>query len=342
MKIIKFYESEGTLKLRADNLEDLWAIQRIIFKDDFVKSETKRRFRPEEGDIGELKDVVIKIKVEKTELDKAASRLRITGKIVEGRPVEYIKKNSYHTLNIAPGDEFYITKGAWHDYLINVLKNAVQDSKRPRLGIIVVDDEKALSAYVLGYGIQFGKELYSHLSKRLSPKDFNEMQKKYFENVVDIIAGMRVDTVLVAGPGFTKDDIKKHMEDSGRMSKLGKNLVFESVSNSERSGVYELIKSEAVERILQKERIRLEFVLMEQFLKGLEIQKSVYGIENVRKALELHAITAMIVNDSVLGLEEIKTLLNLAENDRVNIEVFNSNDEVGEQLHAFKDIAAMY
>jgi len=342
MKIIKFYESEGTLKLRADNLEDLWAIQRIVFKDDFVKSETRRRFRPEEGDIGELKEVVIKIRVEKTELDKAASRLRITGKIVEGRPVEYVKKNSYHTLNIASGDELYITKSAWHDYLINVLKNAVQDSKRPRLGIIVIDEEKALSAYVLGYGIQFGKELYSHLSKRLSPKDFQEHERKYFDGVVDVIAGMRVDTVLVAGPGFAKDDIKKYLEDSGRGGKLDKNIVFESVSNSERSGVYELIKSEAVEKILQKERIRLEFTLMEQFLKGLEIQKSVYGIDNVKNALELHAITTLIVNDSVLGLEEIKVVLNLAENDRVAIEVFNSNDEVGEQLHAFKEIAAMY
>lgn len=342
MKIIKFYESEGTLKLKPENLEDLWVIERILFKGDFAKSETKRRFRPEEGDKGELKEVVIRIGVEKVELDKAASRLRITGKIVEGRPIEYIKKNSYHTLNIASGDELYITKTVWHDYLINVLKNAVKDSKRPRLGIVVIDEEKALSAYVLGYGIEFGRETYSHLSKRLSPKDFQEQQKKYFRTISDIIAGMRVDTVLVAGPGFTKDDIKKYMEENGITKKLAKNLIFESVSNSERSGVYELIKSETVGRILEKERIRLEFIMMEQFLKGLEVGKSVYGIENVKRSLELHAVTSMIVNDSVLSLPEIQNLLNLAENDGVTIEVFNSSDEVGEQLHSFKDIAAIY
>ncbi|MCL5114926.1 MAG: hypothetical protein M1528_00060 [Candidatus Marsarchaeota archaeon] len=125
MKILKFYETSGTLKLRLDTLEDLWAVQRIIFENDYVKSESMRRFRGNENDTGELKEVVIKLKVEKTELDKAANHLRIIGKITEGKPLEYIKLNSYHTLSIAPGDVIEITKEEWHDYLVQVIKNAV-------------------------------------------------------------------------------------------------------------------------------------------------------------------------------------------------------------------------
>ena len=36
---------------------------------------------------------------------------------MEGKPLEYIKINSYHTLNIAPGDIFEIIKSEWHDYI---------------------------------------------------------------------------------------------------------------------------------------------------------------------------------------------------------------------------------
>lgn len=60
MKIIKFYESSGTLKVKLDTVEDLWCIERIVFKGDMVKSESKRRFRSVDTDAGELKDVVIK------------------------------------------------------------------------------------------------------------------------------------------------------------------------------------------------------------------------------------------------------------------------------------------
>jgi protein pelota len=341
MKIIKFYESSGSLKLRVDTLEDLWTAQRIIFPNDLVKSESERKFKSNESDKGELKKVVITVRTEKTELDKDAERLRVLGKIVEGKPLEYIKLNSYHTLNIAPGDIFEIIKSEWHDYIIDVIRNAVSDSKRPRLGLIVLDEEKALPAYMLGYGVEFRNEIYSRLSKRMSQKDFQEQQKKYYDEILGVIKDMVVDTVVIAGPGFTKDDLKAHGESSGFLKKLNKRLFFENVSNSERSGVYELIKSDKFSMILQKERIRAEFKLIEEFLTNLSTGKSKYGIANVRSTLEGMEANLILVNDNVLGDPEIQQILGKAEKDGIKIEVINSGDEVGEQLHAFKDIASI-
>jgi protein pelota len=140
---------------------------------------------------------------------------------------------------------------------------------------------KALPAYVLGYGVEFRSEIYSRLSKRMSPKDFQEQQKKYFDAVLNIIKEMVVDTIVVAGPGFTKDDVKIYADNSGFWKGVTKKLIFENVSNAERSGIYELIKSNKVELILQKERIRTEFRLIEEFLTNLSTGKSKYGIANV-------------------------------------------------------------
>ena len=249
-KIIKFYESTGSMKVRIETMEDLWSLQRVIFPGDIVRSESERKFKPEDGSKGELKKVFITLRVEKSELDKAATRLRIGGKIVDGKPLEYVRLNSYHTINAAPDDVIEIVKEKWPGYVTQVIKGAVSDTRRPRLGLIVVDEEKALPAYLLGYGVEFKNEIYSGLSKRMSQKDFTEQQNKYYEKVLSIAGSMDVDTIVMAGPGFAKDDIKKYGEDKGLIQKLGKKLVFSPSSNSERSGIYELIRSDAVAKLL--------------------------------------------------------------------------------------------
>ena len=341
MKVMKFYEAEGRLSVRPDNIEDLWTLQRIIFPGDLVRSDSLRKFRSDQSDQGELKEVVITVRVEKTELDKTADRLRVMGRITEGRPLEYIKLNSYHTLNIAPGDTLAITKQQWHDYIRKVLRDAVQGTRRARLGIVVIDDEKALPALLLGYGIEFKGEVYGGLSKRMSQKEFSEAQQKWYLAVLESVRGMDVDTVILAGPGFTKDDIKKFWDEKGLSAKLGKNLVLEAVSNAEQSGVYELVKGERVAQLLHGERIRAEFKLMEEFLSGLESGRSKAGLEKVGEAARDYDAKTILVNDSVLGDQAVQGVLADAERVRIRIEVFSSDDEAGRQLHAFGDIASI-
>ncbi len=339
MRVIKFNENEGRIILKVETLEDLWTIQRILFVGDLAKSKSLRKFKTAEGDKGEMKEVMVLLNVEKIELDKNSERLRIMGKIVEGKPLEYIRLNSYHTLNVAPGDILEIRKNEWHSYIIDVIKNAVSYTKKPKLGIIAIDDEKALPAYLLGYGIEFKNEVYNGLSKRMSQKEFREQEDKYNAELFSIISNMDVNTVIIAGPGFTKDNLKKYFDDSGMTKKLDKRLVYMSTSNAERSGIYELIKSDDVAKILHSERIRQEFLYMDIFLKGLSAGRSKHGAEKVDEAIKNFDVETIIVNDSALSDKRIQEILEEAEQARIRIEVFNSDDEVGRQLHFFNDLA---
>ena len=106
-------------------------------------------------------------------------------------------------------------------------------------------------------------------------------------------------------------------------------------------GVYELIRSDKFSRILERERIRAEFKLIEEFRTNLSTRKSKYGIENVSIALDNMEAGIILVNDNILGDPAVQELLAQAEENRIEIEVINSMDEVGEQLHAFKDIAVI-
>ncbi|MGC8478774.1 MAG: mRNA surveillance protein pelota [Candidatus Micrarchaeia archaeon] len=339
MKVFSFRKMDGRLRLRIDNVEDLWALQRIIFEGDRLRAESFRRFKPEEGDEGEMKKVVAEISVEKTELDKNALRLRATGKIIGGKPLEYIRLNTYHTLNIGLHDEIELAKQEWPKYIMEVIKEAIEDSKKPRIAIILVDDEKALPAYLLGYGIEFLNEIYSKLSKRMKPKDFEEQKEKYFNEIIEVIRNLNTDTVVIAGPGFTKEDIKKYIEEKGLAESIGKRIEYERSSDTERTGMYELMKNGKVASIISRSRVREEFKLMEEFLKALSIGKAKYGLENVRSAIESYDARRILVNDSIIGNIEVRKLLGEAEEAGIGIRIINSDSEAGAQLHGFRDIA---
>ena len=77
---------------------------------------------------------------------------------------------------------------------------------------------------------------------------------------------------------------------------------------------------------------------MEEFLKGLQLGKSKHGCAAVIDALESYEANRVIVNDSVLGKADYQKALSVAEKMKAKVIVFNSSDEVGQQLSGFEDI----
>jgi protein pelota len=339
MRVIRFNDSTNELKLLPESFDDLYLLARIIVPRDMVTASTYRRFRPNEGDEGEQKEVVIELEVEKSEIDKNAQKLRLSGKIRGGKPSDYIRLGSYHTTNIGSGDALTIKKAEWKGYVLSMIKSAVADSKKPRLGVVALDDEKATFAYVKGYGIDIISEISSRLSKRMKEQDYDKAKNAYFDEIMKKIGSMQVDIVVIAGPGFTKDDLKRHIE-TNRME-TGKKLAYATASDAERSGVREAIQSETVAKLLEREKVKKEFNLLNAFLSGLSLGLSFYGTEQINKALTEYLVETILVNDSALNNAEIKKTLDVAYMQKVEIVVFNSDDDAGVQLGNFKDIAAI-
>lgn len=339
MKIIKYSDQTSSIKLVPESFEDLYLLARIISPDDVISSKSYRRFKPSEGDTGEQKEVFVKLILDKLEIDRSAGRLRLTGKIEEARPEEFVRLGTYHTINIGPGDALEIAKPEWREYILKRIKQAVQDGKRPRLGIIVMDDEKATVAYIMGYGIEIKTEIYSKLSKKMKEKDFEKQRTVYFNELLDMVSRMDVEMVIMAGPGFTKDDLKKYIEANG--IKINRKLFYASASDAERSGIREVMQSPSTSKILESEHVKTEFHYLNLFFDTLRTGKAIYGPEKVKKALEEYQIGAVIVNDSVINGEQMKELLDAADKSGVHIEIFNSEDEAGKQLAGFKDIAGI-
>ncbi len=339
MRVIRFNPVSNAVKVVPDSFDDLYLLAIIISAGDAAEARSWRRFRASEKDVGEQKEVFLKIAVEKVEVDRAAARLRLSGTIRDGRPAEFVTMGSHHTLNIGAGDVLDIFKEEWKGYILKRLRQAQQESKRPRLGVIVLDDEKALVSYIKGYGIEIVAELYSHLSKRMSEKDYGRQLVQYFTDVIKAAGNMSVDTVVIAGPGFMKDDLRRHIKEMN--IEVGKRLFYAPASDAERSGIREVMRSPEVGSLMANEHMRREFEYLNSFMVELRLGTASYGADAVAKAVGESKDIVVIVNDSEINEPETRKALELADRRGIRIEIFNADDDAGVQLKGLKGIAAV-
>ncbi len=336
MKIIHFDKKLGELKLKIDTLDDLWHLEKVLSSGNEVEAHSLRTYKV--GGKEEKKSVTIRIKTERAEFAKTANRLRILGPIVWGVPEDYVQLGRYHTIEVGQGDRVKIIK-EWKSHEIKRLRDAEKESKKPKIRIIVMDDEKALMAILRAYGVEYGAEFYSSGSKK--EEQYEKKQQEYFGKIMAEIE-RHPEKFIVAGPGFAKDNLKDFI--SKRKPELLERIVFESVSYAERSGVNELFKRGVIERIMGEERFEKEMKLMEELITEIhkDSWRAVYGLAEVRKAAEAYAIDKLLVLDEYLRTDKAaEEVVELADKNKADIVIFSSEGDAGMKLKGFGKIAAL-
>lgn len=336
MRIIHFDQKLGEMKVQADNLDDLWHLEKVLREGDRVEAHTIRTYKV--GTREEKKPVTIRVKAERIEFSKSANRLRILGPIEWGSPEDYVQLGKHHTIEVAVGDRIKIIK-EWKGHEFKRLKEAEAESKKPKLRIIVMDDEKALTAMLRAYGVEYGPEFYSKGSKK--GEDYEKKEQEYFGQIMAEVE-RHPEKFVIAGPGFARENIRRFIEK--RKPELLKRIVFESVSYAERSGVNELFNKGIIEKIMGEERFEKEMKLIEELIAEVnrDSGRAVYGIGEVRKAAELSAIDKLLVLDEYLRTEkQAEDVVDLAERNKADIVIFSSEGDAGVKLKGLGKIAAL-
>lgn len=335
MRILKMDKKTGEVSVIPETLDDLWHLERIVEPGDFAEAKTFRSVKLGENE--EKKPVFIRIGIERAEFAKYANKLRLTGKIVAGNPEEFVQKGKYHTLDVEKGEKITLIKD-WKAHHIKRLREAEKEAKRPKVRIVVMDDEKALAATIMGYGIEFGIEIYCEARKR--DDKFEEKKAAFYNEIMKEIAGHE-ERYIVAGPGFEKDNFKKYL--ARKNPELLKRMSFENVSYAERNGVNELLKQGIVGKLMGEARIEKEAELMNRLKVHMnrDDELAAYGTEAVRKALESGAVEIFLVLDELLRNE--KKIENLAEGAEKTstIVVFSTEGDPGQELKGLGGLAAI-
>ena len=346
MKIIEEDQSNGIVKVFPETLDDLWHLSHIIAEGDKVYSKTTRRIQDNgesvRNNAGVKKTFTLGISVEKVSFHIFTGKLRISGTIISG-PEEYIAMGDHHTIEAKLNNRLTIKKEKWSHYAINRVNQAIEASKKLSAMIVVIEDDVADFGLMRQYGIEYYGPVMGNVSgKRIIDKNRKKNIEKFYQNIVDYINKFEnVHTIILAGPGFFKNDFYKYLE--SKHKDIAKNTIIESTGSGGRVGIHEVLKKGIVEKLSTENRVAFEISAIENILQ--EIAKNsplvVYGKKEVQNAINLGAIEKLIVLDKIVRSEDLENSMDMVENMSGEVLVISSEHEGGKQLEALGGMAAI-
>ena len=346
MKIISEDYKKGFVKLKIENLDDLWYLTYVIDKSDIIKSKTYRKIKIGK-DTDRNKKVIKKaallsIEVEKFEFAKYSNVLRVSGIIREGP--EDIPLGDHHTLNLEECSIFSLQKSSFLKYQMDKIKEASKNDNSKIL-VCVHDREEAYFAILKKYGYELLSSIRGEVQKKTDVKTEN---KNFFAEIKKSIElydqKYNFNNIIIASPGFWREYIQKIILDP-----LKKKVVYATCSSVGESGINEVIKRPEVQTVLKQEKFAEEIEKVEKLLEEISKKgKAEYGLKEVKKGIELGAVSDLLITDNFIhkkrqedNFEEIDFLMRKAESMQGQIHIISSEHEGGKKLDGLGGIAAI-
>ncbi len=346
MKITSQDENKGIMKLLPETLDDLWHLSHIISEGDIIYSKTTRRIQDTTGDKtrsdrGVKKTFTLGISVENVSFHIFTGKLRIIGSIISG-PEDLVPIGSHHTIEAKLNNPITLKKEHWSQYVLNRINRAIEASKKLSAIIVVLEDDVADFGLMRQFGIEYYGPLMGNVSgKRIIDKNRAKNIVKFYERIVEYILKFEnIQTIILAGPGFFKNDFYKYLE--SKHKDLAKKSILESTGSGGRVGINEVLKKGTVEKLSTENRVAFEISAVNNILT--EIAKSsplvVYGKAEVQEAINMGAIEKLLVLDNLVRSENLEESMDMVENMSGEVLVVSSQHEGGKQLEALGGLAA--
>ncbi len=329
-----------------ESLDDLWHLTYILEPGDAVSGDTTRRIQRDDDKMrdtgGQREPMWLQLEVTDVEFAKFANRLRVGGEIVDCSREDQL--GFHHTLNVEDHDELTIEK-VWQVDQLERLGEAVEAAEQPDVAIVTVEEGQAHVHTVAQYGVEERATITGTTGKG----EYTRGREELFEELAAILKRLDVEAIILAGPGFTKQDALGYIEnDAPEAAEMTQ--VVDTASVGDR-GVHEVLKRGAVDRIQAETRISKEAeyidALMERIAEGAKVA---YGIEEVAEAAEYGAVERLLVLDDRLREEragegewelDVNDVIENVERQGGEVTVFSHEFDPGQQLSNLGGIAAL-
>jgi len=323
----------GEIRLFPESLDDLWHMKHLVRSGDLVFATTFRsmdsvsdKLRPEKS---EKKPVRLGIRVEKVEFHHHANRLRISGTIEHG-----VDEGFHHTLNVESGYEISVIK-TWKSTDLDRIDRAVKASSAGVTHVVSIEEGEAQIFRMR----QFGPEHVRTITVGSAKREGIDGRGMFFAEVASSLADIS-GPVVIAGPGFVKDDFMGYLR--SHAPDLASRCILSETRRVGHGAVQEVIGQGVLDRITEDVQLAREVRLMEELLRRIGTGgAAAYGVEEVRKAIDFGAVDEVMVCDEMMLDAEVEALLERAEQMRATIVVFSTVFEPGEQLMSLGGIAAL-
>ena len=326
MKIIREDQKEAIVEVLPETLDDLWHLSHIIEVGDNASSKTTRRIQDNTGDKlrsdrGVKKTFYLGLDIENISFHLFTGKLRLTGVITRG-PEDIIPLGSHHTLEVKLNNSLSIKKNRWPKWAINRLNQAIESSKKLSAIIVVLEDDTATLGLIRQFGVEYYGPIKGHISgKRIIDKNRQKNILEFYQKVIDSIVKFdSIQNIVIAGPGFLKNDFYDYLKDKHQDLKKG-----------------------TVEKLTAENRVAQEMAAINNLLTQIakNSSKIAYGVKETSNAINLGAVEQLLILDNEVPNNDMSNLMDMVENMKGEVMVISSEHDGGKQLESLGGVAAI-
>ena len=299
-----------------DNPEDLWSIYNIVQRGDFIKTAVFRKIQHESnnGKVSSTKKkLILTIKVEDIDYDQVEGTIRFKGKNVSEN--ENISIGQFQAAEISKGSSFSLYKKYWDEINIETLKAATDSSITADVAAIIMEEGVAHLYFITNNLTTLkGKITQSIPKKRTGSTGHDKSKKEFYSKILNQLVSQinftSIKCVIVASPGFTKDEFGNYMTDevennNKKYESLKQNLnkfVYVHSSSGYKQSLEEVLSKPDIKVLIKNTKCADDTIVMSRFneVLGKEMDKAFFGMASLEIAYEKRAIDTLIITDNFL------------------------------------------
>jgi protein pelota len=344
-----------SVKLRMDDPDDMLHAYNLINRGDIIKTATFRKIK-EESKTGSVvtkkRKINITLRVTKIDYDPETPSIRISGvNIVQS---EYILLGQHHSLELALNIPFILFKKEWDLLYMEKLDEATNPAPNCHVAAVVMEEGLASLCLVSNSVTLTKSKIEMQIPrKRKAIEGHDKALEKFFELCSTAISTHinfeTVKTLLIASPGFVKDQFVVYLKKKPPTWFDENNIVLTRASSGHKHSLNEVLEDPAVKERLSNAEFAHDFGIVEDFFKILSIDpnRAVYSLVDSETACNQQAIDVLILADSLLRTRrphERQRIVSLVKSVRENggqVRVISSLHISGERLMQLNGIAAI-
>eukprot|EP00591_Stephanopyxis_turris_P002622 CAMPEP_0195517838 /NCGR_PEP_ID=MMETSP0794_2-20130614/11778_1 /TAXON_ID=515487 /ORGANISM="Stephanopyxis turris, Strain CCMP 815" /LENGTH=413 /DNA_ID=CAMNT_0040646711 /DNA_START=62 /DNA_END=1303 /DNA_ORIENTATION=- len=354
-------DGSGSIILRPENSEDLWHAYNLLQTGDLVRTTTLRKVVRETSTgstSSQKKRLSLTIEVSNVEFDPDSLEVRLSGP--NRQESEFVRMGAFHTLTLEIGRNFTLEKACWDQIFLDRIEEAANPDREAEIAAVVMSSGLAHVCLVTGHMTIVKAKIDVTIPKKRTgssnhSKAINRFYEAVYQGVLRHIDFDKVKCVLLASPGFVKDDFFKYLlQESARREDRpfieNKNkFVLCRASSGHKHALEEVFSDPAIMAKLTDTKMATEVHTLNKFMRMIDTNpdQAQYGFLHVNKANEELAIDSLLVTDELFRSSDIvtrKKYVHLVESVRDNggkVYVFSSLHVSGAQLQQVSGVAAI-
>ncbi|KAK9763246.1 Translation factor pelota [Basidiobolus ranarum] len=365
MKLIKKHiekDKTGYVTLYPEELEDMWHVYNLIQKGDQLRAVTIRRVQSE-SNTGSVESTRVRltltITVSDVNFDPQAGLLRINGQNISEN--KHVKLGAYHTIDLELNRNFTLLKPEWDTISLERVEEACDISKQADVAAVVLQEGLANICLLTQHMTIVRQRIETPVPRKRkgSTTNYEKGLQKFYQQVMEgIIRHVDfsvVKTVIIASPGFVKDQLYQYIfaeavksENKVLLENKPKFLLIHSSSGHKHS-LQEVMQDPSIQTKLADTKAAQEIKALDRFYVMLnqDPDRAYYGYDHVKRAEEMGAVDTLLLTDGLFRAADIPTrkrYISLVESVRAmggKVHIFSSLHVTGEQLEQLTGVAAI-